>query len=101
MRFFIKNKGGSKAEAWIEDWLPKSIDWEVVAVATLIVTKDQCLIDTIDTDPKYRRRGYASAIVKELQQRFTEVAPIGVVPTTQGFWDKFGMVDALGEERDE
>ena len=98
MRFFIKNKGGNKAEAWIEDFIQSEMDWTVVSVANLIVTNDQCLIDTIDTDPKYRRKGYASTIVKELQARFTEVAPIGVIPTSQGFWDKFGMVDALGEE---
>lgn len=101
MRFFIKNKGNGKAEAWIEDFIQKEMDWTVVAVANLIISGDQCLIDTIDTDPKYRRKGYASAIVKELLNRFGEVAPIGVIPTAQPFWDKFGMVDALGEERDE
>lgn len=48
---------------------------------------------------KYRKKGYATKIVKELQSRFKTVAPIGVIPSSQKFWDKFNMNDALGKEK--
>jgi N-acetylglutamate synthase-like GNAT family acetyltransferase len=99
MRFFLKNKGAGKAEAWIEDYFPGDMDWTVVAVASLIITKDECLIDTIDTKPKYRCKGYATSIIKGLQKEFRGVKPIGVIPSSQFFWDKFGMTDALGSEK--
>lgn len=99
MNFYIKKRRDNTAEAWIEDW--GKYDWELRCEAKLIIFGDKCLIDAITTDPKHRRKGYATALVKNLQERFSEVAPIGVVPTAQGFWDKFGMVDAMGEERDE
>tara|TARA_R100000951_G_scaffold7705_1_gene7194 strand:- start:7454 stop:7756 length:303 start_codon:yes stop_codon:yes gene_type:complete len=99
MNFYYKPKGGNDAVAWVEDFCDKKMDYIVVAEAKLIIAgNDRCLIDTIDTDPNHRRKGYASEIVEHLASIFTEVAPIGIVPTAQAFWDKHGMEDALGDE---
>jgi len=100
MRVFIKNLGDAKGEAWVEFWDDSQNEFEIGSTAKLIfMGKDKCLIDTLDTPPKFRKRGYASAIVNELKKYFPEVAPIGVKPLAKGFWAKHGMQDVLGEEQ--
>ena len=96
MNFYIKNKCPTTAEAWIEDFCPKEIDWIVVCNSELIIAGNKCLIDTIETNLKYRRKGYATMLINELQSRFDEVEPIGIVPESRGFWDKLDMEDGLG-----
>ena len=98
MRVFIRDAGGMKVEAWVEDWIPGTSDFQVVSKAKCIVMGKKCLIDTLDTPVKFQKKGYATAIVKELQKYFDEVAPIGIVPSAVGFWAKFNMTDALGPE---
>jgi GNAT superfamily N-acetyltransferase len=98
MRVFIKDVGGNKIQAWVEDWDQKQDEWETVSQANCIVMGKKCMVDTIDTPPKYRKKGYATAIIRELQKYFSEVAPIGVTASGRRFWDKLGMKDALGEE---
>ena len=99
MSFYFKKKGGNDAEAWVEIFCHNKMNYIVVAEAKLIISGTAlCLIDTIDTDPNHRRKGYASEIIENLASIFDEVAPIGIVPDAQGFWDKHGMEDALGEE---
>lgn len=100
MNFHIKNLGNNQIEAWVEDFIQEEMDWQVVSEAKCLVAGQQCLIDEIETKPKYTNRGYASKIVNELLNTFEEVAPIGVLPSSQWFWDKFNMKDGLGEERD-
>ncbi len=99
MRIFIKDMGGNIGEAWVEDWLPKADDFEITCRAKLLFMGKNCLIDTIDTPIKFRKKGYATALVKELQKYFDKVEPIGVRLESKGFWDKLGLEDALGEER--
>jgi len=100
MNIHIKNLGAGKAEAFLEVWDNQLNDLRTACVARLLIVGDKCLIDTIDTGPTFRRKGYASALVKELQNRFNKVAPIGIENTVeaQGFWEKLGMEDALGHE---
>ena len=98
MRVFVRKTELFKGEAWVEEWLPGADDWKVVSSAKFILASGQCLIDTIDTPPKFQRRGYASAIVRKLQETFKEVAPIGVKDSAVSFWEKFGMKDAGGKE---
>jgi hypothetical protein len=100
--FRLKNRGGGKAEAWLEDFdgRPEILDWQVTCYAKLMLMPDgECLIDTIDTPTRYSRQGYATELVKNLQKQFKSVAPIGITPSGKPFWDKLGMTDALGDER--
>lgn len=96
-KVFIKNRG-KFVEAWIEAWDNSKMDWTVVCEAQLLLAGNNCLIDTIDTKVKFRRKGYATKLVKELQTRFETVSPIGITASSRGFWDKLNMSDALGEE---
>ncbi len=97
MNFYCKRLGGYEAEAWVEDFIHEEMDWQVVSYAKLILVGDKCLIDTIDTPPKYRRRGYATKIVNELLNTFKEIEPIGIVSNAQDFWNNFNMKDGLGD----
>lgn len=100
MRVFVKDRGNFKIEAWVEEWSSEKDDFVVVSEAECLIAGNKCLIDTIRTPAKYRNKGYATAIIKELQKYFNEVAPISVLPNAVDFWKKFKMEDALGEERD-
>jgi hypothetical protein len=93
MRFYIKHKGDNSFEAWIEE------GFEVVCEAKLITSSDLCLIDTIETKIEHRNKGYATKLIKELQNRFKKVEPIGIESQAKDFWNKLEMYDALGETR--
>ena len=99
-KFYIKSKGGNKGQIWMEGWVGEPRKQQTLCEAEYIMFGDKCLIDTIDTPITYRRKGYATQIVKELQREFKEVAPIGIQNTNHatGFWASLGMEDALGEE---
>jgi hypothetical protein len=97
-RVFIKNTGDMKGEAWLEFWDTSQNEWEIGCRAKLMFMGKKCLVDTLDTPVKFRKRGYASQVIKELQSHFDEVEPIGVTDAAKGFWAKFGMKDGLGEE---
>lgn len=99
MNFYIKSQGGFAAEAWVEEFIQGELDWKVVSYCKLILRNDDCLIDDIRTPYPFRKKGYATKIVNELLKRFNKVEPIGILSESQGFWDKFNMVDALGVER--
>lgn len=93
MRFYIKDRGGNHAEAWIEDWE------RVYCSAKLIVSgKDQCLVDEIETKVEYRRQGMAARLLENLESIFAKVSPIGIVDNSKEFWEKLGYEDALGVE---
>lgn len=102
MRFFIKDKGANRAEAWLEVWV--HTDWEVVCEAYLITNAEQILIDDIKTDPRFRRQGYATVLVEHIkmvsENKKQTVAPIGIknTPEALGFWKSLEMTDALGKE---
>ena len=100
MKFFLKNCGNNTGEAFIEEWCVD--DWDTVCISKVIFVGDECLVDTIDTPKQYRRKGYASQLVKELQARFKEVKPIGITSSEEarGFWDRLGMEDGMGDEED-
>ena len=99
MNFYFKSLGGPNAEAWVEDFISSQCDWQVVSYAKIILQGDTaCFIDDIRTPFPYRKKGYASKIVNSLLERFETVEPIGVLPESKGFWDRFNMTDALGEE---
>ena len=100
-RIFIKNTGGHKGEAWLEFWDSSQNEWEIGCRAKLLFMGKKCLIDTLDTPFKFRKRGYATQVVKELRSKFDEVEPIGVTASARGFWDRLGMRDGLGEERED
>lgn len=101
MRVHQKNKGNNKFEIWIEDFDQDHMDWVVVSEAKCMIAGNQCLIDTIDTYPKYRNKGYAKKIVETLKTQFKEVSPIGIEPSAVRFWERLGMEDALGPERED
>lgn len=93
----MKDKG-NKADAWLEAYDPTENDWCVVCEAYLILIGDKCLIDNIDTPKKYRRQGFATYLVQELQNRFENVMPIGIKSTIEaiGFWKSLNLEDGLG-----
>lgn len=100
MNFYIKKLDSLNAEAWVEDFISNEMGWKVTSIAKLILRgDDQCLIDSIKTPFPFRKKGYATKIVNSLLERFKSVEPIGVLHKSQGFWDKFNMKDALGQER--
>lgn len=98
-RVFVKNTGENKGEAWVEAWLDGATDWEVVCRSKVMFMGNKVLVDTLDTPVKYRRKGFATELVKYLQANFEEVTPIGITTEGKPFWDKLGMTDGLGEER--
>ncbi len=94
-RIHFKNHGYGKATALIEDFISHQKGWQVVCEAALILNSDTgCLIDVIHTRLPYRRKGYATKLVRHLQKQFKSVAPIGIRPTGQAFWTALGMSDA-------
>ncbi len=94
MTIHIKRLSSIHLECWVE------IPFEVVAECKVIDAGDQFLVDEIYTKPKYRRKGYAKAIIEKLKT-IKPVQPAGIVGTVEavGFWDSLGMKDALGDER--
>lgn len=88
----FKYKGANKAICWME------IGFEVVAEASLIIAGDSILIDTIETSPIHRNKGYARQIIERLQTISRDVRPIGILPQSRGFWNKLNMTDGLGKE---
>ena len=100
MIYHYKKLDNLKAEVWIEDFIDSQKGWKVVSIAKVILKGDsECLIDDIRTPFPFRGNGYATKIVDGLLDRFNKVEPIGVLSESQGFWDKFDMVDALGSEQ--
>jgi len=89
--FYYKKLDPINAEAWVES------STEVLAYSKLILADGKCFIATIDTDPKHQKKGYATLIINKLVQKFDTVEPINIIPTAQGFWDKFNMKDGCGE----
>ncbi len=99
MNFYFKETTrGLHAEAWVEVFCDKELDWRVTCEAKLLLRGDTVLIDAIETKPQYRKKGYATKIINELKIRFNKVEPIGILPQSKDFWDKLGMVDALGDK---
>lgn len=81
---------GNKGEAWVETW--HEGDWKVICEAKLIFAGSAtCLIDDLVTIPSFRRKGYATKLVKELQKRFPVVGPISIQPNAKPFWDRLSM----------
>lgn len=99
MKMHFRDTGPFKAEAWVEDY------GQVVCTAKLIVVPDETprlLVDTLDTLPAFRRRGYAKTLILALQQNFASVEPATIDnnPTAKAFWASLGMKAALGDEED-
>ena len=90
-------KTGRGIECWVEVWDIHNDQFQIVAEAQCIMAGEDCLIDTIETRPDFRGKGYATAIVERLLSVFPRVAPIAVQRGSEGFWKKFNMADALGE----
>lgn len=97
----LKRKDSLNLTCWMEIPNTSKPDlWEVVAECKIIDGGDTFLIDEIFTKPGHRRKGYASLIVQKLQT-IKPVLPAGIVSTEEanGFWNKLGLRDALGDER--
>jgi GNAT superfamily N-acetyltransferase len=98
VEIYIKDTGLGTGEAFIEDWDDTQRDWETVCIATFKTMGPTCLVDTIDTLPKFRRKGYATHLITEFQNCFKEVRPIGITDNdvAKSFWKSLNLDDALG-----
>jgi len=100
MKFYFRQIGPFKAEAWVED------DSHTVCAARLVLIPgdelgpENILIDQINTHPRYRRKGYARFLVKSLIEKYPECQPTTIDDneTARAFWNSLGLTAALGEE---
>lgn len=99
MKFVIQKTGMFKGEAWVE------VDGKIVCEATLVLIPppdDNILIDQIDTMPGFRRRGYATFLVKTILQHYPNCQPTTIENNegAKAFWKSLGLEPALGWEDD-
>jgi len=99
----MKWLGDNRAEAWIEDYIPALQDWLLVCDSYLILSdKNEILVDEITTHHNFRRLGYGTRLIEEIQAKGFKVVPIGIKNTTEAqlFWKSLGMEDGLGKEEE-
>lgn len=103
MKFHFKRTGPFRGEAWIEDG-----KYIVCQSKLVLVPNDgdgiaRILIDGIDTPAEFRRKGYASFLVKTILENYPDSAPTTIDdnPRARAFWKKLGLEPALGWEDDD
>lgn len=86
--YYLKKLHSIKYEAWAEAWCDVKKDMVVVCIAKVLITERECLVDDIRTKPEFRRRGYASNLIKEINHRLgLPVVPMSVTQTGKLFWE--------------